>query len=56
MATTPPSRNLFVGAAHALAPPGEEFCRVYSLVKRQEYEKFRTTVTDDERRLYAEFL
>ncbi len=35
---------------------GEEFCRVYSLVKRQEYEKFRTTVTDDERRLYGEFL
>ena len=35
---------------------GEEFCRNYSTVKRYEYENFRRTVPETERKTYIEFL
>ncbi|MBI07275.1 MAG: hypothetical protein CMM54_09880 [Rhodospirillaceae bacterium] len=35
---------------------GEEFCRNYSVVKRHEYDAFRRTVHDGERKTYVEFL
>ena len=35
---------------------GEEFCRNYSVVKRYEYDAFRRTVSETERKTYIEFL
>ena len=35
---------------------GEEFCRNYSVVKRHEYDAFRRTVPETERKTYIEFL
>ncbi len=35
---------------------GEEFCRNYSVVKRYEYDAYRRTVPETERKTYIEFL
>ena len=35
---------------------GEEFCRNYSTIKRYEYDAFRRTVPETERKAYIEFL
>ncbi len=35
---------------------GEEFCKNYSVVKRYEYDAFRRTVPETERKTYIEFL
>ncbi len=35
---------------------GAEFCKCYSIVKRNEYERIRLAVTDVERRMYLEFI
>ena len=35
---------------------GEEFCRNYSTIKRYEYDRYRRTVPETERKAYIEFL
>ena len=48
--------DAFDGSAWVRAALGDEFCRVYSLIKRHEYEKFARKVTDNERALVIDLI